>query len=177
MRKLLAIVFVSLFAFQTAGFLIVFELQKYSIRKEIKSMIKQGLPEEDLVVFRIAEEEQNAFLKNFLFFDKNEFRLEGKMYDVLRVEMEANFIYYYCVSDEKESLLFANLDSSVRKSLDDSPSNQNQLRNFNTFISSLYYPQGTNIIFKNFSIGKNMSHYFFSVQSWKNSPSTLPPKS
>ena len=175
MRKLLAIVVVFLFAFQTGGFLILFELQKYSIRNEIKNKIKQGLPEEELVVFRIPVEEQESFLKNFMFFDENEFRIEGKMYDVVKVETNTDFIFYYCVSDEKESMLFANLDTSVRKTMDNSPSNQNQVRNFSSFIFSLFFSQGDNITFKNPPSGENNFPYFFSIKSWKESPSTLPP--
>src|SRR6056300_932004 len=48
----------------------------------------------------------------------NEFLLNGKMYDVVRIEKTKSDITYFCLQDEKEEALFEHLDGLVLNELE-----------------------------------------------------------
>jgi len=54
--------------------------------------------------------------------DGKEFRLEGNLYDVVKIKKEKDSICYYCFCDVKESNLIANLDKLVKDQSDHSKS-------------------------------------------------------
>lgn len=48
--------------------------------------------------------------------DDNEFRLHGRMYDIISTKIHANgTIEYLCIDDEDETRLFANMDNLIKR--------------------------------------------------------------
>lgn len=83
----------------------VFEM-KYS--REVKTMIKNGVKEDDLVQFKFHQSIYKLNTENFKWMKKNEFMLDGNMYDIVRTEFKNDSVTFYCIHDFKESKLFAN---------------------------------------------------------------------
>ncbi|MEN9400841.1 MAG: hypothetical protein RL632_1944 [Bacteroidota bacterium] len=101
---------------QLIGFTAYFEVSHYLIRKEVKSIIKQGVPEENRVIFTFTSAQMNSLQ----WVKKNEFRLGKRMYDVIETKTLANgTTELQCISDIQEERLFANLSFSVGRNMGD----------------------------------------------------------
>jgi len=101
---------------QLIGFTAYFEVSHYLIRKEVKSIIKQGVPEENRVIFTFTSAQMNGVQ----WVKKNEFRLGRRMYDVIATKTLANgTTELQCISDIQEDRLFANLSLTVGRNMGD----------------------------------------------------------
>lgn len=94
----------------------VFKYRQSQIRKEIKKQIKNGVAEEDLFTFAVADinTDHVEWIK-----PGKEFRMNGTMYDIVRMELMDGKSYYKCINDEQEGKLFAELDEMVHKRMND----------------------------------------------------------
>ena len=118
LKRIIAILLLILFAYGTIGYYISFEVEKTAVRHEIKQRIKQGVPTSDLTI--IKDDVTNSRL-NWIKPSK-EFRLNGKMYDVVSKRIEGNIIYYSCINDTQEEELFKTLDEQVNKEMNNTDS-------------------------------------------------------
>ncbi|MEY2924190.1 MAG: hypothetical protein RLZZ337_738 [Bacteroidota bacterium] len=100
--------------FQLGGFYIVSFYQLKNIRKEVKEKLKQNLSNEELTAITVRKGEA----KKLTWTKDNEFLLNGKMYDVVRIEKTKSDITYFCLQDEKEEALFEHLDGLVLNELE-----------------------------------------------------------
>lgn len=112
MKKILAIFIVVLLLFNSMGYYIVFKATQYAIKKEIKNIIKQGVPDKDFSLIKVAaaDFQKRAALE---WLDKKEFRYQGQMFDVVRYNTCNDTTYYYCINDKQEEKLFSNLDKLI----------------------------------------------------------------
>lgn len=118
---------VAVFFFHAAGYFMFFTSQRYFIREEIKSRIQNNLPEAEMTkwVFKAGSDE----LKKIYWYDKNEFRYRGKMYDIVRQEININGeIIYYCINDSQEEALFENLDQLVENEIHQQNQNHQKVK-------------------------------------------------
>ncbi len=114
MRKKLAAVFLLLVMWQLLGVSAWFEFSRIAIRKEIKTQLKPGVPDKDLVQFSFTSIE----LKKLNWIKHNEFSLNGRLYDVVhRSTNSKGFILLKCIDDIKEKELFASLGESTADNL------------------------------------------------------------
>ncbi len=104
MRKYFSILIVAAFLFNIEGSYIWFCVQQYSIKKEIRQEIRQGIKEEDLTLIIIPDNEETGIC--WLKPDK-EFRYKDEMFDVVKIQIKHQKKYYYCLSDKKEKQLLA----------------------------------------------------------------------
>jgi hypothetical protein len=105
-----------LLVIQLIGFTAYFEVSHYLIRKEVKSIIKQGVPEENRVIFTFTSTQLNALQ----WVKDNEFRIGKTMYDVVETKTLANgSTELQCISDIQEERLFASLSFSVGRNMGD----------------------------------------------------------
>lgn len=101
---------------QIVGFVTYFEFSRHQIQKEVKTLIKKGVPEDELVHFEFSKKDYDQ-LK---WFDQKEFSYKGKMYDVVKsVQLNRNTVLISCISDYQEKQLFKNLGDTVSKKLSD----------------------------------------------------------
>jgi len=103
--------------FNTLSNLIVFESMYYSIHNEVKSILIKSISNNNL--FTIIINNKNKL--NFRVTDKDEFIYNGKMYDIVRQKSEGDTTIYYCFDDNKEDILFANLNIYVKNNMDSNP--------------------------------------------------------
>lgn len=116
MRKLVSFGLFILFTWQIIGFVGYFEFSHYHLKKEIKTLLKQGVSEDELVVFEFDEKQ----LSELIWLKKNEFDLKGNLFDVVRSHRLSNGkMYMQCISDKKETILFAKLGQNIAVNLGD----------------------------------------------------------
>ena len=135
MKKLISIIAISVLLFNTIGSLIVFESTRYCIHKEIKNTITQSIPQNKLIAIII----DNNTKKDINFVDDNEFLYKGKMYDVVKQQTNGDTIIYYCINDNKEEELFANLNKEVKNNMDTNPVKNKTKQILNKISISLFY--------------------------------------
>ena len=136
LKKLAAILLTLLICFSTVGYYIVFKTSQLKVKSEIKKLIKNSVPEDQLVVFRLSPENQN----DFEWLHSKEFRYKGNMYDIVRkTVISASETDLYCIHDVKETGLFAHLDFLVKEAMNHDK-NASKARNLlSGFLSILYF--------------------------------------
>jgi hypothetical protein len=98
LRKISAIVVLSVFVLSQIGHQLVFELAKWDAKTTIAQNIKtnkyQGVVEKISETSLMSWEEKD-----------HEFELYGQMYDVVKKEVKGQKVIYYAINDSKESNL------------------------------------------------------------------------
>lgn len=119
-----------IFLFVTHGTsqFLVFKFFEMKYKREIRFMIKAGVPEDQLVPFTFHKEYINNPQPDFKWIKSWEFRYKGQMYDIMKTIDKGDSIKYLCIHDVKESDLFANLDKHIDKFLEKNPERKNDLQ-------------------------------------------------
>lgn len=125
-RKLVSFSLLILLTFQIIGFVGYFEFAHYQLKKEIKSQLKHGVPKDKCVIFDFDAKQ----IKKLVWLEKNEFDLNGNLYDVVRKSNSNGITHLECISDKQEKVLFAKLNQNVSSNLSDD--------NQHTPVSSLF---------------------------------------
>lgn len=116
MRKFIQSCLLILFIWQIVGFVGYFEISHYHLKKEIKLLLKQGVPEDQLVKFNFTQDQ----IAELVWLKKNEFDLNGNLFDVVRkYHRNDGTVYMECISDKKEKELFAHLGENISLNLGD----------------------------------------------------------
>jgi hypothetical protein len=98
------------------GFVGYFEISHSQIKKEIKTLIKKGVPKDQLIIYTFDAKE----LSQLVWLKKNEFDLDGNLYDVVRRKtLDNGKTTLECISDKQEKVLFAKLGQTISKNLGD----------------------------------------------------------
>lgn len=114
MKQAIALLFISLFAFQLGGWIIPFHLRQCHIRHEIKQRIKKGVAQNDLISIQASP----GNLEKMEWKDEHEFRLDGEMYDIVSTGISDGQLVYQCINDKQEQKLFSQLDQLVKRQLE-----------------------------------------------------------
>lgn len=171
-KALTVIVLLGLMFFINEGAFVHFKVRQYQVKKEIKHRIKAGVPENELDLVKIPQEWEKQGNKDFRWVEGHEFRYKGEMYDVVRQESHGDETWYYCVKDEKENELFAELDKTVAREMENDETKGDAVGSSFHFV--YLFPQSFNTYF--FLTGnEGVSVYAFTLITWDNSPPTQPP--
>jgi hypothetical protein len=173
MRRALSIALLFVMLFQTAGYFFVFKTQQHKIRREIKQQIKAGVPEAELVLFKILEGKPNPAFQRV---EEHEFRHDGKMYDIVRQESHGDTTWYFCLADEKETRLFANLDELVKQDMAGNPQHRKQVDELLRLLGVLYFSHKIADFFVCSNSQRAATFFCFSLKTWDFSPATPPPE-
>lgn len=120
MKKFVAIIFLSLYIYNIAGYLALFAVMQQRARAEIKKSLKQSVPEHELHHFAFHTPSLDTGVYPIQWIDDHEFRYNGSMYDIVRQLRVQDTTYFVCVNDIQEERLFAHLDSHVQRHMGDS---------------------------------------------------------
>jgi hypothetical protein len=135
LKRIAAILLLSVFVLNLGGFFLVFKIQQRHVRKEIKEQIRQGVPEGELTVIKVTPENESELEWEH----SKEFEYKGMMYDVVRkIILDETTILYYCVSDTQETELFAYLEDEIKKSMDTKKDGKNSSKNLFKLLSGIY---------------------------------------
>lgn len=133
--QLTAVALLSVMLFSFFGPHIIFSMQQATIRKEIKKRIKLGVPENELVKFNVNELQGNISWTD----GKREFTFNGNKYDVVKKEFSKNGIFFYCINDQQETILFKNLDELTKNEWN---KKNNSFKNKPVFQLYFYFSNG-----------------------------------
>lgn len=150
-----------------------FQIQKSSIRKEVKHRIIKGIDREELVKLEFSLKEIRSELH---WEHSKEFEFRGEMYDVVEKEYYADHVVYYCWWDNKETQLNQKLSQLLEDFLG---KNQNRNQSKITFfqvLKSLYQEEIEINFIVHESNSKNYFIYRFYYQLFQTAPSTPPPQ-
>lgn len=169
LKKLIVTILLSVFAFNFAGFAVLFFAEQHIIYFEMNEKIKE---EKNLETITLSKNEAKQYLCD----DDEELNINGKMYDIARQEDKGDKIIFYCINDEKEEHLFAKLESFFDfkdRTKDSDGKMELQFVKFLTlvmFIPAAQTPAKSEILLTSI---KDISQKFSSI---KPTPDILPPR-
>lgn len=153
LKRVFAYLFLAVFIYTSVGFYGTFIIQQRQTRKEIKRLIKQGVPEEKLT--KLSFDPSSDEYKQLVWVKKNEFRYNGQMFDIVRQSTDENgIIHYACINDKQEEMLFANLDDYIDN--DQLPSSGKQKKVNDIFKKLINYHS----VFQKCSMDKGVANEF-----------------
>ena len=162
-------------ALSTGGDWLIFKIQQYQVREAMIERIKEGVPDEELTLLKIPQASEQAGYIFQLIYDR-EFRYEGKMYDIVRREIHGDTTWYYCISDEAETVLFANLNEVVNREVNQNPRRKQQSEKLQQLLNPFFVvnPNQSHLVVS--SKESELTNYQFALQTWINTPSVPPPQ-
>jgi hypothetical protein len=175
-RSIISILLLLLVLLQSAGYQLIFKIQQHEIRQEIKQQIKAGVPEAELVLLKIPRKLEEKINPVFQRIHEREFRYCGSMYDIVRQETRGDTTWYYCVSDEKETLLFANLDEMARKEMNQNPQRREQNEKLQRLLDSWFFSHREDTPFIHSAEEVELPSCSLRLKTWIGTPLTPPPE-
>ena len=125
MRKCFGWCFLLLFSWQLVGYVVFFEWKHTRIKKEIKSLLKRGVPPEELVDFHF----NTSQIERLKWLKKNEFEWNNQLFDVVQSFTGCDGITHFrCISDTQEKVLFKDLNKHIASNLEDDKQNSSVLK-------------------------------------------------
>lgn len=138
MKRNVAILLTLIVCFNTVGYFFVFKAKELQIKSEVKKLIKESVPETQLIRIRLTQ--GNKF--DFIWIHEKEFRYKGSMYDIVkRTAVSAGVTDYYCIQDDKETGLFRNLNTFVKGMMNGNNQTAKVNNLFSLFLSGLFPPE------------------------------------
>lgn len=150
MKKLFAIGLVSLFLLHFAGVYTYFGVRLIAIRQEMRELLK-ATPDQKLELIQLTKSEYQKFLH-----EEDELELNGKMYDVARVDVKDGVYFVYALHDGAEDNLLGFLDEILKRSSSDKKPVPSQLVSFMTWV---YLPVHNDFKFSSELISKGTTPY------------------
>ena len=121
LKKPLSIFFLFIFLYNVIGYYAVFEILNYLNKEKIEQSIADNIENQAIEIIEIKKD---AVLhsKDFAYTDDDEIKYQGKLYDIVKKVAKGDSIYFYCINDQKEEHLFANLFEHIKNQIDNSKS-------------------------------------------------------
>ncbi len=110
LKKLITILLLIILSINLLGTYGIFRYHQFRLRREIKRQIKNGVKEEELLIFNFEINE----LEKLTWTKPNEFKIGSRFYDIVRKEINKGLIVLFCIDDKRESILFSKLDDIVK---------------------------------------------------------------
>ncbi|HRO41446.1 MAG TPA: hypothetical protein PL009_01335 [Flavipsychrobacter sp.] len=154
--------------------LLVLQIQKSQVRKEVKWKYIAGMNTDELVKFVFSEKEKQTALR---WEHSKEFEYRGEMYDVIKMEVKGDTTYYWCWWDHEETKLNKQIDKLAAFAFDHNPEKQEKENRLLKFFKSLFFYQPTDSTFV--FLYQPKSQYFFRQHSYQSvalAPPLAPPK-
>ncbi len=130
---LIALVFV----FNSFGFIFYFLIERENVKEEATEEIENLKSHKRIEVISVSTKdlEKGIIIQRI---SKKEFKHNGKMYDIVKEEMQLDKINFYCIHDEKEDKLEKDFAKTVNKNLNQKAAAGSSI-NFNHLIQYAEY--------------------------------------
>lgn len=152
MKKVISIFLFSIFLFNMAGYFIAFKSVQYQIKKEIKAEIKKKINPYELTTIVIDKTQIN---KIDWLEEGEEMYYKGNLYDIVRHTKNATSITYYCINDEQEEKLFANLEEHIATHIAANKPIKNQAsKKLSNNVIKLYFSKEQSFKFNSFMLNQ-----------------------
>lgn len=177
LKKAFSILFFGFFLMHTTGYLLLFQLRKMQIRKEMAQRVQNGVPSEELVLLKIPLKAGQPAVSGFRRVEEHEIDLMGLRYDIAREEIKGDTIFFYCIFDEKETQLYAGKHEIVEREFSQDPENKQQREKIQRLLSSLFYlPVAGFSLPAGATAHGDQPGYFFRIKTWDWPPPGPPPE-
>ena len=160
MKKSLSIALLSFFLLHLAGFYVYFGIRQAQIHREMRSKLKY-LPVNQLEVIHLSATAYQQALR-----DDDEIEVNGKMYDIARIEVKEKQIIVYALHDSAEDNLLSFLDRVLKNAAQDQQQVPSPLFQFSAL---------TFILPPVFSFNNPLSLFFHSVTNYSVSDFSFTP--
>lgn len=127
MKLITAVFFFATLLTATFGACVSFAVQRHKVRLEVRKAIKEE-KKKSTTLFEFTTQE---FASIQLFDGGKEFKLQGKMYDIVKLERQGNRVLVYAFFDHQETSL---LDKFIRFFDDQDSGSKQQNRTVNFFM-------------------------------------------
>jgi hypothetical protein len=164
-----------LLALNSSSYFIAFKILEFNIKKEIKTKIKKGVPESELILLKIPALLEEKSSKEFQMIHEKEFRYKGEMYDIVKKEKKNDTTYYYCIHDKEETRLFANLEALIINELNN-PDKKKELNSILKIFNSFYLISDKNKLLQPSRSDRIFYYYSDILISIVKNPLTPPPE-
>jgi hypothetical protein len=168
-KKFLSIALLSFFLLHLAGFYVYFGIRQAHIHREMRSKLKY-LPADQLEVIHLSPNAYQHSLRD----NGDEIEVNGKMFDIARVEVKQGQVIIYCLHDSAEDNLLSFLDHVLKNATQDRQQIPAPLFQF----SALTFVLPSAFSFKNFSPFECCGFTSYTISEFSFSPSldTPPPR-
>ncbi|MEZ4875005.1 MAG: hypothetical protein R2793_06035 [Flavobacteriaceae bacterium] len=175
MKPFLSIVLLATLLIPTLGALAWFQFQERTIKKEVLAKLRSFVDESDLTLIVLSEKEAT---KQLHWKHNSEFSYQGFLYDVVKKKREGDHYYFWCLKDDKETLLHKKIDELVMAFLGQDPHQQEKSKHLNWFLESLFFSKNEPwaISKRTFISKKTIYSYSFNEQSIAIVPVSPPPQ-
>ena len=136
----------------------IFELFQAKNKTEISSLINNGVPVHQQVVFSFEINEYAGYCTGKEWKEADEFRYNDKLFDVIKTEISGDSIYLVCVYDSNETELFCILD----KIIDEDSENPDEENGLNNYLSHYYFSAASH---DNSQLPQDNNNYLISLQN------------
>ena len=159
--RLLFLSVLCLCVLKIAGYLPVFKIEQWLIHEEMEANMKESLENEHLERISISDENQHKLKWERV---GKEFWYEGKLYDIVRSDIQEGVTHYYCIDDTAETHLVYQFIKHLKKQTDDSDNEGMSLNDFfkkilKVYFLPPYYPQNPIIVIENVKRNKVLTPY------------------
>jgi hypothetical protein len=162
--------------FNISGYYFAFLIIRQGYKHDFICHLKLDKDNEAVLTFRIADDEIESANSTFKWMEENEFRYQGKMYDVISSEKQGNINIFRCLNDKNEETLMAKYEGLVKHHTDMSlPYKQKSSQLFQQIVKeAATEKRNTLLLFVRFN--KIITNYSFSQTTFITLPYELPPK-
>ena len=108
------------------GYFMVFRCNRFLIQQEMKSRIRSGQFQNNMILIKIVHPQQE---KNFRRVDKNEFTWSGNLYDIIAERRSGDTTCFYCLHDKREENLIHHFAFFLKRTGHDPSSRKESLVN------------------------------------------------
>ncbi|MEI8005465.1 MAG: hypothetical protein WCI48_04605 [Bacteroidota bacterium] len=109
MKKIIPALLLFAMLFNTAGYYIVYEVNRILMHKEFTSLLKHGCFDHDLTVFSVFNPAADPSFRRV---DEREIVYRGNLYDVVKEVPKGKLVTFYCIHDNKEESLLAGMKNT-----------------------------------------------------------------
>ncbi len=175
MTRVFAILLLIVLLIPLAGGHLLFKLRQWQIKEQIEERMKQGIPQEDLVLVQIPKAWEENGHPGFQWIEENEFRYNKQMYDIVESEERGDTTYYYCIQDDRETALYKELAKRTKSKMNHDPTSQQQREHLTKLLTHLYFAaKPLQPSFQPIS-SEAQSKYNFICKTWQEAPPSPPP--
>jgi len=115
MKRFPALFLLVVMLYNIAGYYMVVKVMRRQLKEQVKTIRLNNHPFEGLQVVKESKLSLANGKSKLVFVQKDEFKIEGEMYDIISTVEQGNDIWYYCVKDKQEDKLLASLQQLVNE--------------------------------------------------------------
>ena len=140
-----------LLLYNSVGYYFVFRIQHQKAEEDFQEYINSAIiSEEELTLFKIPVVEYAS--KGGRDFDRVEgdFEQNGKFFEIVKQKLENDTVYVYCINNEREEALYAQLSDHINTHIiDGKPTKNNKSEKTYKNLLKEYLPKTNGLVFHN----------------------------